>query len=155
GGSKAQGVRLEWHVVMKGAATVLKGQARLHGKRLAMHGLLVLTRRTSDPPATPPATCDSSFFTGQVMGRVLLPICANCHTAGGAAATANFRVTANDPVATQASLGLHIDTANPEESRILRKPLAELPHAGGPQLARGSAEFQILDQWVNMVATGQ
>lgn len=155
GGSNGNGVRLRWSVVMKKNTAVLQGPAKLKGGGMKAKGLLVLTRRSVDPPATPPTTCDSSFFTGQVMGRVLQPICANCHVAGGAAAAANFRVTPNDPVATQQSVAANIDMAHPDESRILRKPIAALPHAGGPQLVAGSDLYQILAQWVTMVATGQ
>ena len=61
-------------------------------------------------------------FTAQVMGQVLGPICANCHVPGGAAAAANFRVTSGDLLATQTSVDLQIDPANPLESRILTKP---------------------------------
>ena len=153
-GNNGQGTRLRWRVVMKGD-TVLQGRAKLRGGGVKLGGMLVLTRRTAEPPATPAATCDSAFFNGQVMGRVLQPICANCHTAGGSAATANFRVTIGDPIATQQSVALHVDRAQPAESRILKKPLALLPHAGGAQLAAGSEEYQILDQWVNLVATDQ
>ena len=57
-------------------------------------------------------------------------------------------------MATQASVALHINVADPDHSRILEKPLAILPHAGGQRLLAGSAEEQILRQWVNLVATG-
>ena len=100
-----------------------------------------------------PITC--SNWPGQVMGRVLQPICANCHAAGGAAQHANFRVTPGDALATQASVALQIDAAHPDDSRILRKPLATIPHAGGQQLAPGSEPEQILRQWVGLVAAGK
>ncbi|HLK10326.1 MAG TPA: hypothetical protein VKW76_03000 [Candidatus Binatia bacterium] len=147
------GVRFKWGGKARGDA--LRGQARLRGTGGRLKGLLTLVRRGAEPPAQPRQTCDSSFFDGQVMGRVLKPICANCHVAGGAAQATNFRVTPDDPLATQQSIAGLIDVSDPESSRILEKPLAEMPHGGGQQLQRSSDEFKILDQWVNLVATNQ
>ena len=152
-GTSQAGVRIRWRAVLRGT-DVLAGKARLRGAGTHANGVLALTRRRVDPPTNPAATCDSAYFTGQVMGRVLQPICAGCHVAGGAAANANFRVTPSDPLATQASLALNVDPAHPDESRILMKPLAQLPHGGGQQLSPGSPEEQILRQWVGLVATG-
>jgi hypothetical protein len=138
----------------KGKNGTIRGQAKIRGAGKRITGQLILTRREADPRNAAPS-CDNSFFTGQVMGRVLQPVCAACHVAGGAAANANFRVTPGDPLATQESVALNIDTAHPDESRILLKPLNQIPHAGAQQLAAGSEEEQILRQWVTMVATGQ
>src|SRR5262245_47756110 len=153
-GTNSAGTRFTRPAVAQ-AEAVVRGRVKLKTAGGKLKGLLVLTRRSTEPPPNPPASCDNSFFTGQVMGRVLQPICANCHTAGGAAQTANFRVTVGDPLATQESVALHIDRTTPAESRILKKPLALVPHAGGQQLAQGSEELQILEQWVNLVATDQ
>jgi hypothetical protein len=152
-GANASGTQLRWRArVRKGDVT---GRIRLSGPGAALKGALTLTRRTIEPPVNPPETCDSTFFTGQVMGRVLQPVCANCHVADGSARQTNFRVTPGDPLATQESVGLHIDRQAPRESRILRKPYAEVPHGGGQQLVPGSETAQILEQWANLVATGQ
>jgi hypothetical protein len=153
-GFNSNGVRLQWRArAAKGS--VLLGVAKLRGAGKKAKGLLSLRRRTLEPPVTPPTSCDNSFFTGQVMGRVLQPICANCHTAGGAAQATSFRVTAGDPIATQESVSLQIDVAHPDESRLTRKPLNLVPHAGGQQLSPGGDEAKILEQWVSLVATGQ
>ena len=152
-GINSGGVRFRWRGKTN-APTVL-GVARLAGKKVHVKGMLTLTRRVLQPPSNPPATCDSSFFDGQVMGVVLQPICANCHVPGGAAAATNFRVTLGDPKTTQVSVDLMIDAAHPDQSRILQKPLAEIPHGGGQQLQPGSDAANILSQWVNLVATGQ
>ncbi len=151
-GMNGGGTRLRWNAAVKSGGGTVKGRLKLLGGH-TVKGTLVLTRRVAPP--TTPAACDNSFFTGQVMGRVLQPICANCHVAGGAAQSADFRVTPSDPIATQESVDLNIDTAHPDESRILQKPLNQLPHGGGQQLSPGSPEVQILQQWVTMVATGQ
>ncbi len=152
-GTNSAGTKLRWRARVSGTDAIA-GRAKLRGPGGHGKAMLSLTRRHVDPPANPPATCDSSFFTGQVMGRVLTPICSSCHTASGAAANANFRVTPADTLATQASLALNIDMAHPDESRILEKPLNMLPHGGGQQLSAGSPEEQILRQWVMLVTTG-
>src|SRR5579885_2767977 len=137
------GVRLKWDGKVRGDA--LRGKARLGGRAGRLRGVLTFVRRGAEPPAQPRQSCDNTFFDGQVMGRVLKPICANCHVAGGAAEATNFRVTPNDPLATQQSIAGLIDIGDPEHSRILEKPLAEIPHGGGQQLERSSVEFQILE----------
>ncbi len=131
----------------------LRGKAKVRGSS-RMRGTLVLSKSIVEPPAQPPQTCDSSFFTGQVMG-VALSRCAGCHVAGGTAANAALRVTLGDPIATQESVDNLIDKQDPDSSRLLKKPLNLLPHGGGQQLVAGSNEDQILHQWINLVATGQ
>jgi hypothetical protein len=74
---------------------------------------------------------------------------------GGAAEHTAFRVTMGDPIATQASVALHVNMSDPDNSRILQKPLMLLPHAGGQRLVAGSAEEQTLRQWVGLVAEGK
>jgi ubiquinol-cytochrome c reductase cytochrome c subunit len=88
------------------------------------------------------------------MPKVLLPICAACHVPGGQAASTNFRVTASDPHATEASVARQIDPSDPAASRILEKPLGLLPHGGGQRLVAGSPQEQILRHWVDLVVQG-
>jgi hypothetical protein len=152
-GTNASGMQLRWRARQRGET--LRGKVRLRGPGRKRKGTLTLARRHVDPPATPPVTCDSAYFTGQVMGRVLQPVCANCHSAGGAAQTAALRVTAGDPLATQASIAPLVDRQDPASSRLLQKPLNLLPHGGGQQLSPGSDEHEILLQWATLVATGQ
>jgi hypothetical protein len=71
----------------------LQGRASIRGAHRAK-GLLVLTRRT-DPPTNAPLSCDSSYFTTQVMGRAAADL-RQLSRPGGAAQSANFRVTAGD-----------------------------------------------------------
>ena len=149
-GSSDKGVAFGWKG--KTTETSLSGKAKLKGAGLRAKGTLTLIKRVDQPPVDPPTTCNSDFFTGQVMGRVLT-ICAACHVPGGAAEHTTLRVTLGDPLATQASVALHIDVNDPANSRILRKPLANLPHAGGQRLVAGSPEEQTLRTWVDLVAT--
>ena len=151
-GSSDKGVAFGWKG--KTTDTSLTGKAKLKGGAIRMKGTLTLTKRNDQPSGNPPTTCNSDFFTGQVMGGVLT-ICAACHVPGGAAEHTTFRVTTGDPLATQASVALHINVADPDHSRILEKPLMILPHAGGQRLVAGSPEEQTLRQWVGLVASGQ
>ena len=139
----------------KVSGDTVNGKVKLQGAAGKIKGTLAMYRRIVQPPVTPPVTCDNPFFTGQVMGLVLQPVCGSCHIEGGAAASAAFRVTGADPIATMESVALQIDKANPAESRILQKPLGVLPHSGGIQLVAGSEQYDVLQQWVNLVATDQ
>ncbi len=139
----------------KVSGDTVSGKVKLQGAAGKVKGALSMYRRVVLPPVTPPITCDNPFFTGQVMGLVLQPVCGTCHIEGGAAASAAFRVTSADPLATMASVALQIDKANPSESRIVQKPLGLLPHSGGIQLLAGSEQYNVLQQWVNLVATDQ
>jgi hypothetical protein len=152
-GANSGGTLMRLRAVVKGKDTV-RGRARLVAPGHRMKGALALTRRSNDPSTNPPAACDSTYFTTQVMGQVLLPVCAGCHVAGGSAQNANFRVTATDLLATQESVARQIDPTNPSQSRILLKPRNELPHGGGQQISPGSQQDQVLQYWVNLVATG-
>jgi hypothetical protein len=49
---------------------------------------------------------------------------------------------------TRDSLGRRIDRATPAASLILRKPTAAVPHEGGRRFEAGSAEYEILRQWI-------
>ena len=151
-GSSDKGVAFGWKG--KTTATSLSGKAKLKNGKLRAKGTLTLTKRVDQTPVDPPPTCNNDFFTGQVMGSVLT-VCAACHVPGGAAEHTTLRVTLGDPLATQASVALHINMADPDHSRILEKPLTILPHAGGQRLVAGSAEEQTLRQWAGLVATGK
>ncbi len=148
----ASGSALSWRGRTLGEA--LDGRLKVKRPQGRFAARLRFARRVEQPPDEPPPHCDNAFFTGQVMGRTLA-ICAACHVAGGSAQATTFRVTPTDPLATQDSVALHIDMANPGASRILAKPTGQLPHGGGTRLLPGSEELQILQQWVELVATGR
>lgn len=48
--------------------------------------------------------------------------------------------------------GRRINTAAPEQSLVLRKPLLQLPHRGGLAIQRGSVEYEILSRWLKQGA---
>ena len=152
-GTNSGGAKLLW--VGKITATGAEGRARLRSPSGSLKGRLTLTRRTA---AGDGSGCDSVFnqnqvfFTDQVMGQVLMPICANCHVSGGLAQAARFRVTSTDPLATARTVSPFVNSATPAASLILNKPLGTLPHGGGQQIAAGSTQEDILTQWVNLIA---
>jgi hypothetical protein len=87
-GSSDKGVAFGWKG--KTTDTSLSGKAKLKGGGLRAKGTLTLTKRVDQTPTEPPVTCNSDFFTGQVMGSVL-SVCAACHVPGGAAEHTTFR----------------------------------------------------------------
>lgn len=148
----ATGARFTFRGKLKGTDLAGKGKVKAPGRKVAAK--VTFVRRQTEPPVNPPEHCDSTFFEGQVMGRVLT-VCAACHVPGGTAAATTFRVTMSDPIATQDSVALHIDTATPAQSRILLKPTGQLPHGGGVRFTTDSEEYGILAQWAELVAAGQ
>jgi mono/diheme cytochrome c family protein len=150
-GVSADGARIVWigRIVSSGLA----GRVLVRRRALRRRGRMRLDRRAIVPPGGG-QTCDNTYFTGEVMPKVLVPICAHCHVEGGQAGSTSFRVTPSDPLATQASVALQIDVVDPAASRILRKPLGELPHGGGQRIVAGSTEETILRHWVDLVAQG-
>lgn len=152
-GANATGTQLKYKGKVSG--DTVNGKVKLIGPGAKMKGTLSLLRRVVLPPTAPPVTCDNPFFSGQVMGLVLQPVCGSCHVEGGAAASAAFRVTAGDPIETMKSVALQITKTAPEESRVLQKPLGLVPHSGGIQLVAGSEQHTVLQQWVNLVSTDQ
>lgn len=145
------GARLSWKG--KIATTTISGKARLKvpGNRLA--GLLSFTRNVSTEDGS---TCDTvynqnSTAFGQVLSEALMT-CAACHVTGGQAQATRLHVTSSDPLATARQVALLVDSTNPSTSRILEKPLQLLPHGGGQQITAGSAEEQVLTEWVDLIA---
>lgn len=152
-GTSQSGTGVKMSFSGKIMGTSLQGKAKLKGPGTKLTGTLVMTPRADVEPE-PPESCDSEFFEGQVMGHVLT-ICQSCHVEGGTAQNTTFRVTPNDPQATQASVATHINTHDPANSRILQKPLQHIPHGGGLRIIEGSEEHKILEEWVDLVAAGE
>ena len=142
---------LRWKGKWDATQSVWTGRVVVKGGGATVRGLLTLSR---DGGATPP-TCGNDYFASDVMPVVLEPICAACHVGGGAAAATTFRVTAGDPNATVLTAARQVDPANPMQSKLLLKPLAQLPHGGGQRITSGSIEEQTITQWLTLVtATG-
>jgi hypothetical protein len=120
---------------MRGGA--LAAMVKLKGASGKYNGKATLAR---DGSGATPDVCANEFFTGQMMGRVLVPICSNCHVPGGAAAATSFRVVPSDALATQQSVAAHVNVADPATSRIVQKPTARVTHGGGLQVSPGSPD---------------
>lgn len=45
--------------------------------------------------------------------------------------------------------GRRVNSLNPDTSILLRKPLTDLPHAGGQRLTKGSISHQVLRRWIS------
>jgi mono/diheme cytochrome c family protein len=142
-GASTDGARLRWQGTQR--PTGFGGKLRVRGP-LRLRGTLVLEARA------PRSTACDDVFRSDVMGQVLVPICATCHRSGGAAAGARLQVVANDVAATEAAVAAVIDASNPSASLLLQKPVGDLGHGGGAQIARGGAELAILQNWVDLVS---
>lgn len=144
------GVRFNWRAKIVGETLV--GKARLKGPGAKLVGSLTLARNA---PLGDGTSCDAvftqnqTFFVQQVLGQALTS-CTTCHKPGGQAEATRLHVT-QDPLATARAISSLIDAADPTASRILRKPLALLPHGGGQQITVGSTQEEILNQWVDLV----
>lgn len=150
-GGSATGALLKWRA--KIAPGVLTGNAKVKGPAGRLKGTLTLTLNTSTSDGS---SCDgvyagnTTLFADQVIGEAFTK-CTQCHVPGGQAGTTRFTVASADPLATARSVALLIDTADPDASRILRKPLDLVPHGGGAQITAGGVEDGILRQWVDLI----
>jgi hypothetical protein len=135
---------------MRGGALAAKVKLKGPGGKYNGKATLAL-----DGSGATPDVCANEFFAGQVMGRVLVPICSNCHVPGGAAAATSFRVVPTDALATQQSVAAHVNVGDPATSRIVQKPTARVSHGGGLQVSPGSPEESILMQWADLASTGE
>jgi mono/diheme cytochrome c family protein len=142
-GRAPDGARLTWRGRLM-ADGMLTGRAKVKGGGIRYAGSLDFVRA---------GFCEDEFAT-RVFAGVLVPICAQCHVEGGLAAATRLRVTPTDVAATRASVAGLVDFADPPASLILHKPLGELGHGGGVQLAADGPEIEILRQWVGLVADG-
>jgi mono/diheme cytochrome c family protein len=145
-GASSAGTRVNWRGRSRDGTTV-EGVLRTRGPGGRRRARLALATRTAGSSA-----CDD-LFAGDVMSRVLLPVCSACHTPGGAAQATRLQVLPDDVSATRAAVAVLIDAADPPSSLLLQKPVGGLGHGGGRQLAPGGPEMQILEHWVT-VATG-
>jgi mono/diheme cytochrome c family protein len=111
-----------------------------------MRAVLALTRDQGGGP-----TCGSDYFASDVMPKVIDPICSQCHVPGGLAQTAPFKVTPGNPKATARSAITEVDPGDPTHSKLVDKPLGQLPHGGGTRFLPGSIEEQTLRHWIALV----
>jgi hypothetical protein len=145
-------VLLKWSGRITGDA--MQGKVKLRGASGRVVGTLALTR---NPPVGDGTSCDAVFnanqttFTDQMLHGALLS-CTTCHVPGGQAADTRFHVVANDALATARAVVPFVDSANPDASRIIQKPLLLIPHGGGQQIVPGSPQETQLRSWVALIA---
>lgn len=154
-GLGATGAKLKWNA--KIAPGSLTGNAKVKAGASKLKGTLALTQNVSVGDGS---ACDGvhaangTFFAEQVMAQAFAA-CTECHVPAGQADATRFRVDVTNPLATARSVALLVNSADPDASRILTKPLELVPHGGGLKITPGSAEDQILRQWVALVAAAQ
>jgi hypothetical protein len=56
---------------------------------------------------------------------------------------------------TRDAMGRRVNTAKPDDSLILLKATAQLPHGGGKRLAKGSWPYQVIREWIAQGARHQ
>jgi len=146
--------RIKWKGKIVG--NTISGKAKLVGASKVI-GILSFTRNVSTSDGS---SCDSVYnqhtaqFTGQVLGQALT-VCTTCHAPGLQAGSTRLHVIVADPLATARSVATMVDSADPDASRILEKPLLLVPHGGGQRILPGSAEETILHDWVTLIAQAQ
>jgi hypothetical protein len=114
------------------------------------------------PPLDENGQCLSNgrFFAEQVWAKVMQTTCVDCHSPGGIAVNkgADFvLLPATYPSFLDANLKTLETLARTEyddKSILLRKPLGELEHGGGPQLEEGSEEYKLLNDLVVRLKSG-
>jgi mono/diheme cytochrome c family protein len=103
---------------------------------------------------------NSRFFAEQVWARVMQQTCVNCHSPDGIAVQqgADFMLLPPTyPGFLEANLQTLEQLARTEyddRSVLLRKPVGEMDHGGGVQLAADSVEATILDELVRRLQEG-
>lgn len=114
-----------------------------------MRGVAALRRDAADPATA----CGFDLFRSTVLPQVLVPVCAQCHVAGGPGARTRLRVTPDDAAATARSALALTDAAAPEQSLLLRKPRNDVAHGGGRRIVPGSDQERMVSDWIRAVTS--
>jgi mono/diheme cytochrome c family protein len=142
------GTRFRWRGHWSDFSSSWSGSVLLAGDGGKRRGTLTL----ADPGDIFSSSCGAfAEFTNDVVPVVIEPICSQCHVEGGLAGAARFRVTPDDPAATMLSALRLIDADRPLRSLLLRKPRAQVAHAGGTQLVPGTPADDTLLAWIEQV----
>lgn len=84
---------------------------------------------------------------------------AACHAAQYGQGGFKLSVFGFDPLQDRAamardSIGRRVNPVTPDQSLLLLKPTAQMPHGGGKRLARDSVDYRILRDWISAGAPG-
>lgn len=119
--------------------------------RFGRHEVTLPVTVTGDRDLTPP----TPGFLRDVLPALNQAGCSagGCHAKPEGQNGFKLSVFSYDPRADYAEIikdarGRRIFPAAPDESLLLLKPLAEVPHEGGQRFARGSETHQLLDRWL-------
>jgi mono/diheme cytochrome c family protein len=143
--------RLRWRARWSAKQHAWRGPMLLREGADRMRGRLALLAGGSGDGGSGAPACGNEYFASDVMPKVMVPICSQCHVPGGLAKAAAFRVTVGDAMATATSAAAQVDAGDPAVSRILAKPTGAVAHGGGTQVQHGSVEEDILKQWIALV----
>ena len=97
-------------------------------------------------------------FATDLFPRLEAHNCRACHNASGVASGTRLHFPepgAAASVIAQFGMGLEslVDRAEPSESLLLKKPTNRVPHTGGPLIAVGSDDEELLTGWVEHLAS--
>lgn len=139
--------RMRWVAHWSAPRNAWRGRLVVRGGG-RVHGMATLRRNGADPATG----CGFDAFTATVFPDLLVPVCGQCHVAGGAAASTRLRVTTGDAATTARSAFGLVNVAAPSESLLLRKPRADVAHGGGQQIVAGSDRERMLTDWITAVS---
>src|SRR5687767_11276571 len=103
---------------------------------------------------------NSRFFAEQVWARVMQKTCVNCHSPDGIAVQQGADFVLLPPTypgfleANLQTLEMLARTEYDDRSVLLRKPVGEMDHGGGVQLADGGPEHNIIGELVERLQSG-
>jgi hypothetical protein len=124
--------------------------SRHHGCRL-LAGLVVWANGVS----TAPAHAADVSFRNEVMAVLSKAGCnaGACHGNASGKAGCKLSLRGEDPqldfkALTRDQFGRRVNLVDPDQSLILLKPTVQIAHEGGKRFARGSAEYQLLRDWI-------
>ncbi len=131
----------------------VSGIARLVAPGRRVRGRIALSLQTTsgDGSACDAVLTENAATFALLADRVLEPVCATCHTAGGQASATRLRITRGDALATARSVATVVDPLDPAASLLVTKPTQTVPHGGGRQVAPGSVQEDLLRQWATLV----
>ncbi len=123
---------------------------------VARQGSILVADQTFNVSQAKQCISNAQFFAQDVWGKVLSPLCKNCHIAGGVAGGTMFLLSddmnANLAAARNVAVGQYSVVDGYDEPKILLKPTQTIPHGGGAPVPRDSENFMILSEFVERMA---
>src|SRR5215469_4681421 len=100
---------------------------------------------------------DKKFFVDKVYPILEKAECRMCHNDNGVSSATRLKFPAPEAKSEAIEIfGLKlsalVDRKNVAQSLLLSKPTLRIPHTGGERIPKGSAEEQLLKEWVSYLA---